>query len=123
MEMQEKNSAREVEQCASQGDLRVLRLDALPHDAIKQEPQKGKLIAGHSETGHHHYIDSNKYSAEWFEDKANPFVCYLRVNDEHALLEHARPVNPHGTIKLRKGVWKVKRQREWSPAGERRVQD
>ena len=77
-------------------------------------------VVAHSETGHHHWVDSSM--AQLFTDPGDPMVCYLRVEGE-ADLTHARPYDTHKTLTLTKGTWQLRRQREYTPQGWRRVED
>ena len=43
--------------------------------------------------------------------------------EEFADVEHLWPFDTHETIRLTPGKWEIRRQREWSPEGWRRVED
>ena len=103
----------------AQGDLIIRRVKKLPPEA-KPEERKSRLVLAHSETGHHHAIDEDGCVRYSYKD---PLVCYLRIDAEHADLVHHRPFDTHETIRLLKGTYEVRRQREWTPEGWRRVED
>lgn len=117
-----------VTKMAAQGDVLFRRVVALPKNAVERK-RTGALIVAHSETGHHHAIDSKAVSH--FEVPGDPLVCYLRLDDGLGDLGgvdvvHHRSFDTHETIRLLGApgdIWQVRRQREWSPEGWRRVAD
>ena len=111
--------------CAAQGDLMLIRMDegeALPENLKKDVPENGKIIVAHSETGHHHFFAAQD-GVDYWTDPADDFTCYLRVSSEAADLIHDRSFDTHGTISVSKGTYKMRRQREHTPEGYRRVED
>lgn len=103
----------------AQGDVLFMRVDALPENAEAQT-RKGDLVVAHSETGHHHSIEAE--GVIHFEVN-DPLVCYLQVDDCFADVVHHRSFDTHETLRLPAGLWKVRRQREHTPEGWRRVED
>lgn len=79
----------------------------------------GKVVA-HSETGHHHSFDARAsvvlYSTQ------DQLLSYLEVQ-KPAVLKHRRDFDTHEEILFDVGLYEVRRQREWSPDGWRRVED
>lgn len=112
-------------QMAAQGDVLFRRVGALPEGL---ERVTGPVVVAHSETGHHHSIDVTDGVA-MFRDPRDPLVCYLTLEGvEHADVVHHRSFDTHATLRLvgdlvARTVWQVRRQREWTPAGLRRVED
>lgn len=107
---------------AAQGDVIFRRLKALPDGVVDSTPKDGRVVVAHSETGHHHLIDDP--AARIFERvERDPLVCYLSIDGTHADVVHHRSWDTHATIRLPKGVWEVRRQREHTPEGWRRVED
>lgn len=103
----------------AQGDVTITPVQsAKAGDEIA--PVKGRLIVAESETHHHHTVDSTAARLERGEDI---WTCYLRVDGDYADLVHHRDINPHETIRLPRGVYRIRRQREWTPEGWRAVQD
>jgi hypothetical protein len=105
------------------------KVAALPTNA-KEVKRNGDIVVAHSETGHHHSIADKAVSH--FEIPGDSLVCYLRM--DHAFnyapggvdVVHHRPWDTHETIRLlgKPGdVWEVRRQREFTPEGWRRVAD
>lgn len=107
-----------IYQIGEQGELLLQRVEAVPEDAQRVEPQNGRYIVGHSETGHHHTIAADGCVMH----ECSPLLCYL-VLDRELSLEHQRPWDTHEPLDLGGGVWEVRRQREWTPEGERRAVD
>lgn len=105
--------------CA-QGDILIRKIDALPDGLQKHEPNGASIIVTHSETGHHHVMEADR--VEMFVCKDNALECFLVVHRQ-ATLEHLRPHDTHEAIQFEPGIYHVRRQREYSPEGWRRVAD
>ena len=100
-----------VEKLAAQGDVLFRRIAALPPDTVEQ-PSTGRILIAHSETGHHHVIDDP--GVRFFEKpERDPMICFLTIDGDFADVVHLRPYDTHDTLRLPKGVWEVRRQREW----------
>lgn len=113
-----------AEQMAAQGDVLFRRVKSIPKDAVEQ-PRKGPLVVAHSETGHHHVIESP--DAKLFTT-ADPLVCFLRLEGvPHVDVVHQRPHDTHETLRLMGGndgaCFEIRRQREHTPEGWRMVAD
>lgn len=84
------------------------------------EVAKDNVVA-HSETGHHHVATQAKvYHAP------DGMTLYMQAIGTQVDLLHKRPFDTHETIRLltKPGdVFKVRRQREHTPEGWRRVED
>ena len=107
---------------AAQGDILIIRIQELPKDIKPAKSEKGKFIVAHSETGHHHVI-AERSGVEYFIGP-DPMVAYLKVIDQtEALLEHERSFDTHESILLKGGTYEIRRQREHTPQGWRRVED
>lgn len=105
---------------AAQGDVMFKRITTLPEGLESAKAVNGKHVVAHSETGHHHVIDSR--NAQLLIDKTNEFIAYLKVSNDTAV-EHERSFDTHESIMLEKGVYEIRRQREYTPEGYRRAQD
>jgi hypothetical protein len=106
--------------CA-QGDVYIRRVNmAIPKNAIEVQPEGEYVIVTHSETGHHHVMEKKKVKMYQLPDSI--MDCLLVVNDPVAL-EHLRDYDTHEPIMFDKGTYHVKRQREYTPEGFRKVQD
>ena len=105
---------------AAQGDVYFERIDALPGNVELAPIEYGSHIVAHSETSHHHVIDSR--NAQLFIDKTNEFIAYLKVISP-AELKHLRAYDTHETLAFSPGIYRVRRQREATPEGWQRAQD
>lgn len=110
---------------AAQGDLLIRRIDKLPEHAKKLAAEKGVHVVAHSETGHNHII-AQRPNVTMFTT-GDPMVSYLQVVEAadatETLLEHLRSFDTHETIKIPTGIFEIRRQREHTPEGWRRVED
>lgn len=111
----------EIKRMGAQGDVLFRRVKALPEGAAPEERQ-GPIVVAHSETGHHHVIGDDGVVRFTVDD---PMVCYLQIDGAYADVVHKRPFDTHATVRLLGGgsVYEVRRQREWTPEGWRRVED
>ena len=111
--------------CAAQGDLMLRRINKLPAGIKPMKAEGGAFIVAHSETGHHHVIAERPNVKVYVTD--DPMVSYLEVieatEQTEALLEHLRGHDTHETLSIPPGVFELRRQREYTPEGWRRVQD
>lgn len=114
------------EQTAAQGDVMFRRVEAMPEHVKEVAPKDGKLVITHSESGHDHVMvlerETETPSVQLFADDDNPLVSWLQVN-RPSVLEHMRPSDTHEPISFGPGTYEVRRQREHTPEGLRRVED
>jgi hypothetical protein len=110
-----------IHEVAAQGDVFFVRVNEIPDSVKPVPPKNGFHVVAHSETGHHHQIAADG-RVELLADAEDPFTCYLRV-DGFAEVVHARPFDTHEPFRLGGGLWMVRRQREYTPEGFRRVED
>lgn len=116
-------------QTAAQGDVLFRRVDALPPGLVSAAAVNGQVIVTHSETGHNHVMVLDRPglagvlpAVEMFNHKDNALLSWLKVNRPTAL-EHQRPHDTHAPIMFAPGIYEVRRQREYTPEGFRRVED
>ncbi len=112
---------------AAQGDVHFARRDALPAGLTALPADNGRIVVTHSETGHDHVmlLDRTQPDAEpavIMYGTDNPLVSWLQVNRSTAL-DHLRPHDTHESIMFEPGIYEVRRQREYTPEGFRRVED
>lgn len=105
---------------AAQGDILIIRLAQLPTDVTRQAAKNGRHIVAHSETGHHHTVSAR--GVELYHAANDPMIMYLVV-EETADLVHNRAFDTHETIRFDKGIYEIRRQREYTPEGWRRIED
>lgn len=112
--------ARTFKSVCAQGDIYIRKIAALPAGAVPIPAEKGRLIVTHSETGHHHVMDAGTVTMHRLPDSI--MDCFLVV-DKPTDLTHLRPHDTHAPIRFEKGTYHVRRQREHTPEGWRRVED
>lgn len=111
-----------VKDQAAQGDLLIRRIERLPENVRPEKPNNRHFIVAHSETSHHHVVDA-KPGVEYFVTD-DPLVAYLRVVDQtETTLEHLRSFDTHESFLIPGGTYEIRRQREYTPEGWRRVAD
>ncbi|WP_297463053.1 hypothetical protein [Ferrovum sp.] len=111
--------------CAAQGDLMIRRIQKLPENLNLMSSEKGAYIIAHSETGHHHII-AERPTVRVFES-GDPLISYLEVieatEETETLIEHLRSFDTHESLLVTPGIYEIRRQREYTPEGWRRVAD
>jgi len=111
--------------CAAQGDLLIRRVDTIPATAVAMKSEHGQFVVAHSETGHNHVI-AERPNVKMFTT-GDPMISYLQVIEAtdatETLLKHLRGHDTHETIKIPAGNYEIRRQREYTPEGWRRVED
>lgn len=119
-----------IKKTGAQGDVLFIRRRALPKEATETvTPENGMVIVTHSETGHHHAIDD--LSTKMFRIPGDPLVSYLQLGEGSKEaggvdVVHHRAWDTHETLRLLGlpgAVFEVRRQREYTPQGWRRVED
>lgn len=110
---------------AAQGDLMIRRIDSIPTNATPIKAEKGQYIVAHSETGHNHVI-AERPNVSMFTTN-DSMVSYLKVvescDEVETIIEHMRNFDTHESIKIPEGDYEIRRQREYTPEGWRRVED
>jgi len=91
------------------GEIFLQKVTELPKNA--KVSKHNSYIVGHSESGHHHVLESKtKFTVHEVSDAFN----YL-VLDAPADLVHQKDVNTHATLTIDKGIYKVIKKQEYSP--------
>jgi len=110
---------------AAQGDLLIRRIESIPANAKPINAEKGMYVVAHSETGHNHVI-AERPNVSLFTT-GDPMVSYLQVIEAtdatETLIEHLRSFDTHESISIPPGNYEIRRQREYTPEGWRRVED
>lgn len=99
---------------AAQGELTITKLDRAPKnigDLVKAVG--GRLIVGHSETGHHHLVDADCATLT----RVDPFTAFLNVRKTTRLV-HQREYDTHPPIELQPGMYEFRTGREFDPFAE-----
>lgn len=108
---------------AAQGDLLLTRIAVVPRQAVAVPRENGRIIVGHSETGHHHVIDADD-AVTMYRLPEEIYEAFLVVRAP-AVLRHLRGFDTHEPIEIAPGTYRVRRQREraYVPEGWRASQD
>ena len=114
-----KKNFKTFNKIAAQGELLIQKVDKLPGKVKKAAEKDGKFIVGHSETGHHHTVES---SFTTMYDTDNPMISFLEVDDTVDLV-HERSYDTHTPLRLAPGTYEIRRQREMRPEGWAAVSD
>lgn len=112
---------RTFETIAAQGDIALRRIEALPEGLHAVPAEDGKHILAHSETGHHHTV-LERPGVQHFT-AMDEFRSYLVVEGDPVDLVHERAFDTHETLRIKPGIYEVRRQREYTPEGLRRAAD
>jgi guanylate kinase len=113
---------RTFEKFAAQGDLFILKVDLIPNGFCKKQSDNGNHIVAHSETQHHHVIEDD--DVDYYVNSKDMMKAYIEVkNIIGAQLKHLRDFDTHETILIPPGIYELRRQREYTPQGWRRVED
>lgn len=105
--------------CA-QGDILIRRIDKLPAGVVPMDPVNGRVVVAHSKTGHDHVMLAERTKAYKLPDSIMDIFLAVENGD---VLEHLRPHDTHEPIGFGPGLYHVRRQREYTPEGLRRVED
>jgi len=110
---------------AAQGDLLIRKIEKLPVNIKQVSAQNGNYIVAHSETGHHHVIAERPNVMLYASDDL--MVSYLQVveatDEVETFIKHLRSFDTHEPILFNPGIYELRRQREYTPEGWRKVED
>lgn len=112
---------KKFQKMAAQGDLLITKIDTLPGGLREVEAENGVHVIAHSETGHHHVMEA-KHVRVFQPEKADIYQLFLGVS-RTTVIEHKRSFDTHKPISVSSGNYVVRRQREHTPEGFRRVAD
>jgi hypothetical protein len=118
---------RTVKRFAAQGEMYIRKIDGefeFTENRRDMEPENGKFILAHSETGHHHVIDRNAVEVYQRTENVPEGLGILQmIVKEPTTIEHLRSNDTHEPLFLTEGNWEIRLQREYTPEGYRRVAD
>lgn len=109
----------------SQGEITIIRIDALPEDITTDRVEriaKGWIIS-HSESGHHHLLTGGDVMERTDRVPTGMQILYALLDEPASLIQDAQV--PHGGYDLEPGVYEFRISREYDPFTEqaRRVAD
>lgn len=105
---------------AAQGEITIIRLEKKRKAAGEAlRPEGGKLIIGHSETGHHHVLERTEGATVTVLERAPEGMKVLHaILTEANALVHERGHDNHETIDLPPGEYEFRIAREYDPYAE-----
>lgn len=106
---------------AAQGEIYIRRIGDLPPS--KKAPagytaltvEDGKLIIGHSETGHHHVLDPRHCSVAVMDRPPEGMRILRAIVESPTPLVHLRDYDTHEPIMLTPGEYEFRITREFDP--------
>lgn len=91
------------------GEALLLPVDELPKGKLRKVT---KEIIAHSETGHHHVVESTvAFEAQGNVDKEDLYIRLI----EPAKLVHKKTTNGHKSLIIPAGAWKILHKSEYNP--------
>jgi hypothetical protein len=113
--------SKRLARAGAQGELYITRHDGpIPAGAVAVPAEGGHVIVGHSETGHHHVMTAERTTMYRLPEEIYELFLVVSAPDE---LTHLRSFDTHESIAFDPGMYRVRRQREYTPEGWRRAAD
>lgn len=108
-----------------QGEVRIVKIDALPTDMETKPVERitGGYIISHSESGHHHLLSGGDVMERTNNVPAGLRMLYAILDEPQSFAQDAS--NPHGSYEMVPGIYEMRVSREFDPFSEqaRRVAD
>ena len=106
---------------AAQGEVNIRKIDraSLPDGLTTLSPERGMLIVGHSESGHHHGFRAAAGVTVMERTTDVPEgmkILYAILENPTELIQDAAA--PHETIMVEEGVYEMRISREYDPFAE-----
>jgi len=109
---------------AAQGDFVIIKIAELPTNIKAVAPEQGQIVVAHSETGHNHVMEASRVKAYELEVDSGQDIYELFLNVEAPTpIEHLRSYHTHESIMVNPGIYRIRRQREYTPEGWRKAAD
>lgn len=110
---------------AAQGEITIRRIGDIPARRERRDGctplalENGKLVIGHSETGHHHVLSRNDGAEVMVLDEPPEGMRILyAILENPVLLVHLRDHDMHEPIQLLPGEYEFRIAREYDPYAE-----
>jgi hypothetical protein len=108
-----------------QGEVLIIKIDAIPHAIETQQAQKAKAgyIISHSESGHHHVLTGGDVMERTNNIPSGMQIFYAILDEPASFIQDAS--NAHGGYDLDPGIYEFRVSREFDPFADqaRRVAD
>ncbi len=111
------HTMKTFQKIAAQGELTLRKVGKVPVGLKRVAAENGRVIVGHSETGHHHLVNDTVEVYEAATAPAGMRILYAIVKDP-ASLDHQRPFDTHESIALQPGMYEIRIGREYDPYAE-----
>jgi len=111
---------------AAQGEIMLRKVEAGALEGFSPLPaESGRIIVGHSETGHHHCMDAEKVTAMVMDRPPEGLRILRLIVQEPATLDHLRGHDTHEALIVPPGEYEARIGREYDPYQQlaRRVAD
>ncbi len=114
---------------AAQGEITLIRIGDIsgksPAGFSPLAAENGRIIVGHSETGHHHLMDATTVNALVMDRPPEGLRILRLIVSEPTSLDHLRGHDTHDALMVPPGEWEVRIGREYDPYQQlaRRVAD
>lgn len=110
---------KKFQKVAAQGEITIIRIESANGVGNPLTLEHGKLIIGHSETGHHHVLERTQGATVTVLDKAPDGMKILHaILAEPNKLVHERGHDTHETIDLPAGEYEFRIAREFDHYAE-----
>jgi hypothetical protein len=108
-----------------QGEVLIVKIDALPEGMATQSVQKiaKGFVISHSESGHHHVLTDGDVMERTNNVPDGMQIFYAILSAPASFIQDA--ANPHGGYELDAGIFEFRISREYNPFAEqaRKVAD
>lgn len=108
-----------IDRVAAQGEIYIRRIDGDPKTFLKSGTplpvEDGRLIIGHSETGHHHVIAAGGVDVLEMERPSEGIRLLRMIAHEAKELVHERGHDTHETLGIEPGLYEIRIGREYDP--------
>lgn len=122
---------KNVTKMGAQGDVVFRKVKAIPKEAqpVAMDEKRGGHVVAHSETGHDHVIHDP--GMQLFAVPGDEMRMWAKFDKStrHVDVVHHRPWDTHETLRLLadggggETIYEIRRQREHTPEGWRRIED
>jgi hypothetical protein len=105
-------------QAIAQGEVYITLIDSVPAGAVPVQPQGGRYVLGHSETGHHHVVsaETTKVLSPPPTERIPTGISQLyMIVKAPTQVVHLRRDDTHAPQTLAPGIYRVRRARERDP--------
>ena len=107
---------------AAQGEITIIRVGDVPANkklpGVPMTPEGGCFIIGHSESGHHHVINTSGASVSVMEKAPEGMRILRAILENPNALNHQRDHDTHESIGLEPGLYDIRIGREYDPFEE-----